>query len=503
MEGAAYAGGGAREARRPLGAGRIVLPVAHLGVMGIGLAAMLCEPAHDLLASGFVVGTAALLAGWLVSLYPSLFSLRTLRIPGLFVFFYGLMIVLPLPWIYAEFDLTGRTTYLVATVVSFLLTIAGILFMNYLVPCRAGGVGRWISAPTRVTPTIRLVSSLLLVLCFGVLVLYLQEIGTPPLVWALTGSQSRLELALAREEALKLIPGRIRYLYSSLRGILFPYTMLLCLSIASQARNWRWNLVFVVSFLGSSFMAGATLAKSPVATSVLMLGFAWLLLRARSLSLRRLFVIGLVALAFPAFVYLAVYQFDVSTLYNRVILGVVRRIFHTPGTVLLHYFVYFPDVQDFLLGRGLPWVSKLFTAGPFPTTNAIGLFITPTAMTSVSAGGAYVGFLWADFGWVGVLLGSFVVGMILQATQLFILRLPKLAPAVVAQAMAAILVINLTSTSITDVLFSTYSGIWNVVALTVVVMLIPLLVRPGWRASAADAEAQANESPAVLGEARP
>lgn len=449
-----------------------IMTFAYVLVLVVGIILLVVGDLSGLLLSAFVVGITLLITGCIMSLYPRIFSIRTLRLPGMFVFSYSSMILLPLPVVFADHPYPARTRFLFGTTTGFLCTLAGIVLAHHFFSNPTGPVQRWLSKPIRSMPNLGQFGVVFLISCFVIFVLYIGQVGVLPIVRAIRGGETNLELALAREDALKLIPGRIRYLYSYLRGFMFPYAMLLFFIMAATVRGLRWKLLFGVSFIGSMLMAAASLAKSPVAANVLMLSFAWLLLRGKTLSLRRLFPIAVATLAFPAFVYLAVYQFDIGSLSNRVFLGIARRIFYSPGRVLFHYFAYFPDYHDFLFGRALPWISKLFQDGPFPITNVIGLYMVPDAPKSISANGAYVGFLWADFGLAGVVIGSFVAGMLLQATQLFILRLPKTAPTLVAQAMAAFQVINLASTSLTDVLLSTYSGIWNPVALTLMLLLL-------------------------------
>lgn len=147
--------------------------------------------------------------------------------------------------------------------------------------------------------------------------------------------------------------------------------------------------------------------------------------------------------------------------------------------MLLSYFDYFPRYHDFLNGRAFPWIAKLYPEGSFPVANTVCRLRTlEVAIESCHANGAYLGTLWADFGWLGIFIGGLVTGLFLQGLQILVLRLPKSLPTVTMQAMICFQVMMLTSTTLPDVVMST--GLGYVVLLTVA--LTPLAKRTARRA---------------------
>ncbi|MBD1933408.1 MULTISPECIES: oligosaccharide repeat unit polymerase [Cyanophyceae] len=444
---------------------------AVIGSVGLIATKLLTNISSDLLESGLVAWLTLLITGVVVCLYPHLFNISTFRIPGIFISAYSLMVLLPLPFVYAAHPSTTQNTFLFATNISFILTLAGIILTHYWFPSSAKDVDNWISKPIRLPRQLQMSSIVLLVICFIILVLYLKQVGRLPIIDAIIGGQTTLELTLARENALKLIPGRIRYVYGALRDVLFPYTTLLLLVLAMRLRGWWWKIFFVVSLLGSIFYAGSTLEKSPVAALTIMLAYAWLLIRGRTLSVSKLLFIILIALAFPVFVIFAVYQFNIEGL--LVVNAIVNRIFYVPAQVIFYYFDYFPKHQSFLLGHTLPYINKFITDIPFPVANTICLYMHPDAMSSCTSNVAYPGYLWADFGWSGIVIGSIICGISLQGLQVLILRLPKSAPTVVLQSMLSYQMILLTSTSFTDFLAPLGTGL----EIVLTVLLVPLAVR--------------------------
>jgi hypothetical protein len=422
-----------------------------------------------MLFSGAVVGLTLFATATIVGFFPHVFDIRLFRIPGMFVTAYLLMIILPTPLVYADHPTTARNTYLFATMVSFLCTITGVVFIYLNFPRGMASIRHWLARPIKTDNSARRMSILLFLICFLLLFGYVRQIGTLPIQQALLGGNSTLELAQAREDSLKLISGRIVYVYALLRSVLFPYVAMLSVIIASTTARPIWLAIATLSIFGNVVMASATLEKSPLAASFIMLCFTWLLLRRKPLSPKRLFLIALVALAFPAFILLAVYQFDIP--FSSLVDALWERLFIVPAEVLYFHFEYFPSMHEFLWGRTLPFLSKLLPGGPFAITNELCLYIIPdTAILSCSANAAYPAALWADFGWLGIIIGSFIVGGMIQGLQFVTQALPKSGPTVVLQAFLAFQVIFLTSAALPDVIFA--NGMGYATALTLVILLM-------------------------------
>lgn len=424
----------------------------------------------DLLATLIVVCT--LFIGFSVAcLYPHIFNIYTLRLPGIFAATYSMMLLIPLPILYSECCplSKNRNAFLLTTCAGFLCTIAGILLVHHLLPISRQTIRHWFARSTVQVPALYLINLILLVGCLTIFALYIYTVGTLPIIELLTRLDPTVQFGLARENALKLIQGRIVYLFVALRAVLLPYTMLLYFVVALNGRrkvNW---LLFAIAASASLTMASATLEKSPVGYNLIALLFTWILVRGKTLSIRITVSLLALALLFPMFVVLAVSNYEHSL--STVLEAIISRVFYVPSQVLLQYFEYFPHHQDFLMGRSLPYISKFFSKGPFPVANTIYLYMYPASIIkSGNANAAYIGNLWADFSWPGVIFGSIFCGMLIQGLQVIILRLPKSPPTIVLQAMLTYQVAMLTSTSIPDFLEAT--GAAYATGLTIFILLI-------------------------------
>ncbi len=81
-------------------------------------------------------------------------------------------------------------------------------------------------------------------------------------------------------------------------------------------------------------------------------------------------------------------------------------------------------MHGFLYGRS---IDKFPTIGivPFDTANYVGVYEIPHGLESISANGAFIADLYADFGMPGVLVGGIVAGFIMQWFHIHAIRRKK------------------------------------------------------------------------------
>ncbi len=150
------------------------------------------------------------------------------------------------------------------------------------------------------------------------------------------------------------------------------------------------------------------------------------------------------------------------------------------------YFEVFPRHVDYQYGGTLMKpLLKLFDLPYFYIENYVYLYQFPNGIPTGHANAAFVSNLHADFGLIGVILGSLAVGMLMQGTQIHIARQRKgvLAVTMFAFMMYAFWVLNFGS--ITSVL-----GTNGVVAVLLMASGTRGIVRMARHAAAAGREAR-------------
>jgi hypothetical protein len=89
---------------------------------------------------------------------------------------------------------------------------------------------------------------------------------------------------------------------------------------------------------------------------------------------------------------------------------------------LYYYFEVFPDLVPYQYGATIGKLAWILGREPFNSANFVGLYARPHAMASINANAAFLGNMNADFGMVGCLIGGFLVGLIMQVAQIYVVR---------------------------------------------------------------------------------
>ena len=115
--------------------------------------------------------------------------------------------------------------------------------------------------------------------------------------------------------------------------------------------------------------------------------------------------------------------FDVSLWF--ILKAMFNRLFYLPAEILYNYFVIVPDVLPYQLGGTVGRFRWVLGEPEFDMANYVFTYMFPERIESGTAPAAFLGYLHADFGLVGILLGGAVVGIILQTIQVGLTRRPK------------------------------------------------------------------------------
>jgi hypothetical protein len=127
--------------------------------------------------------------------------------------------------------------------------------------------------------------------------------------------------------------------------------------------------------------------------------------------------------AVPVAVIIAVSGSDVE--FGGALLAILRRVFYEPALVLYWYFELFPGDVGYLGGRSIGKLSWLLGWEYFDTANYVGLYGLGSRIGSVNANAAFIGDLNADFGFVGVVVGGIIAGILMQVVQVWLFRSSK------------------------------------------------------------------------------
>ncbi len=217
---------------------------------------------------------------------------------------------------------------------------------------------------------------------------------------------------MLREESMKLLKVTFieKYLFAWLGKIFLPVGILGSLFLAVLYKKTKFVKLFLLFLFLGLFNNSLTIAKAPTAAIILSILLFYFLVK-QKITLKFVFFSIIVVFAFPfTIIYFSsipeIRQFD-----NLLINGMLNRIFVIPAEVLYQYFKIFPNMHHFLYGRGTNIFSWLYPEGNFHITNYVFKIWWNVNETTGSANAIYLGNFWADFGWGGVIITTFLIGI--------------------------------------------------------------------------------------------
>lgn len=265
---------------------------------------------------------------------------------------------------------------------------------------------------------------MLLVAAISLTVAYVSEVRTIPLFYLIKNPGDYVELTTLREESFKLLTSPLSYFYAMNRSLLYPFLIAASAGFALTTRTRSWRFLFALSAGMGLFFSSLSIAKAPVANIILILGFLGYLFKGGKLGFRFVSILLISLFAFPVLIVVSVSSG--STVSIVVALGAIaERLFYMPAEVVYYYFEVFPAHVHFLQGLTINKLAFLLGQPTYDVANVVGQYAYPQYQDTVSANGAFVASLYADFGMWGVLLGGVVAGFIMQAVHIHLIRRPK------------------------------------------------------------------------------
>lgn len=379
-------------------------------------------------------GIAAGGAIWLLDKSICLLDLRTITITKTFYFFFFLMTWLPGPFIYFENGRSERSFFLSGIIFGLLSAAFGTIISTKVQDFETNEITNFFKKKfTKLTnQQIKFVNKLhLLILLPIAAALILYYLKTPIIpFFNLFQNLSPEELQQAREEAFKLLDPRWTsqnstkwfYLFLILRTTIFPFFILTTCALYFMKRNQTTLLIFSIFLSLGLLYAATTLARAPVAAIILRIIVLWIIFNNGKLSPLKLFISFLSVIIFPLFIT----SFYKTRNLIELFVALGERMTITPARDLYFFFEIFPKHKEFLNGHTLvrPFYD-LFGIKTFYLENFVSMYISPSNIKTAHTNAVYISNLYADFGFLGLIFGSFLVGFFIQFIDTIILRSKK------------------------------------------------------------------------------
>ncbi len=263
--------------------------------------------------------------------------------------------------------------------------------------------------------------SILIVLVTLITELYwIVKTPSVPLLEMITNFGSSTNLLQKREESFKLLelPSVMRYSFEWVRYILWP--LMTCMQLAKYKMKGekRDLFIFFIYFLIGLFITSSTTAKAVVAEFILSLMITYVIASNKKISGKVYFVGIILVFMFPFIVFLFTgISANVSNPLDFAIKSIWLRLFDVvPRAAMVHYMV-FPDHVGFLYGKSISIFSYIKGSEVFPLNNFLFVAFNPYGSDPNPSGylnAAYTSEMWANFGWLGIILSSLFIGWFLK-----------------------------------------------------------------------------------------
>jgi oligosaccharide repeat unit polymerase len=282
---------------------------------------------------------------------------------------------------------------------------------------------------------------------------YLIEAPVIPLLYLLRNPGSALVVAGLREESFKLLESRFLYFYGVTRNVVYPFLVALALGYYLTTRRTSLLVLFLFTAAVGLFFAAASVAKAPVAVIMLVTVLLVYLYRGGQFNWRAVAAGFVAVFVFPVVV---VVQSAMGLGFNAgdVALAILRRLFYVPAEVLYNYFVVVPDIVPYLNGRTIGRLQWIIGEEDINIANVVYRYMFPGRLESGLSNTSFIGYLHADFGLPGVLLGGALAGALLQVCQLWLVRRPKTVVTLAAYAYFLWIAWKINASSLTQILLS-------------------------------------------------
>lgn len=389
-------------------------------------------------------------------------DVKRLTIPGFFYLTYIAIIFIPSIFIVIKKPEPYSYRYFFAFNSVLLLFPLGIFFINFILKFKPDSIKKYFSKPIlkeKSSSLLQIIFFIFFLIALSLLCLFMLEsiakTKTIPLFAMLTQSEKYSTIVQLREESYKLLYSPLSYAYALLRNFLFPLLVIFSFGMYLTHRERKWLLIFFVTLPLALFYAAYSGAKEPVVIIVFLLFFYYYIYKKGQIRKKTILISILTIFVYPLFV-IVMLSFGTGRSIGSMILAIGNRLFYDPALTQYYYFEIFPYKVDFLYGRSLPKLAWLLGMEPFDINKAVAhhVYGPVLRLESIEMAGGFLGNFYADFGFMGVLLGTFLAGLVLQLIQIYMLRRQKTVANLSAYVFMVYVSLFINLTTFTSVLLS-------------------------------------------------
>ena len=343
-------------------------------------------------------------------------SFTETTLPSFFLLSYILILVVPMTVLFNSIESDAKNLYFSALLVTLIVFPLGVLAANLISGHKHFSGFNYLRTISR-DRSFELSYWLFLIVAFVIIILFFifsQHVQLIDLI--MQNSDNDVE---SQRFAQAELPKSLQYFFEIARRILLPMCVLYAYFMRHLYKG-EWNLLFYATFIVALFVSLLTLDRSPVLGLFAMLGLAYFVANRRTGNLRwsSLAIVIVIALLLSGVVSVFQYQtesIDLGQVIDIAWYVLTYRIFESPIQMALYVFETYNYDTYFLNGDYV----RLFSILPgIEYSESMSNVAPPFSVGPVT----FVGDLWRNWGWIGVVSGAFSFGFIFQVIQIMIFR---------------------------------------------------------------------------------
>ena len=353
-----------------------------------------------------------------------------LTLPGFFYVYFVIFIFLGSPF-YFIYQGMNNTYYITATHLVLLIFPIGIIISNRIMNVDfKTQLNKYFNMPiidNQPGKEFLIIFIIILSVTLAVTMLYFSKLDEIPINYFFRSLANEIninELAKLREASTTTFNIGKLHRYKYFMAQLLPFLVVISFLKSRISQRKLWYSILVLLTLFTMYRFVSDLQKKPILDFIILLFITSWILRGK-INWKQIGILFSLLLSMLGLMYYYImgmgdrpFYVLIDAVFSRLILGQTMPLYH--------YFTLFPNVHDFLYGTSLPNPAGLFPFENFPITKWVFVNGLNRSWEIVgTAPSAFVGEIYANFGYPIMLLSILVLAISLQMIQIQFISKPR------------------------------------------------------------------------------
>ncbi len=308
------------------------------------------------------------------------------------------------------------------SVLASVFLLIGVIFVRKILRLKVSKIKY--CADNNINADKRIKLTITLIILFYILEMYLEKFDSTAISLAI--SNSIADAAIARSDMGNNLDGGGAHWYKLLLNYIGGLVTYSFFATWLMNKNKFSLIMFMTSFIFSTFVAVMAIEKAPFINLMISMAMVYLIIRNNGvIPIKKFMLFGFIIFATLVYFYIAF--MGVNSILEA-FTGVLSRAFSGSIAPAYFYVELFPDQKDYLLGKTFPNPGGLMPYTTMNYTVEMMDWVFPGAMQNGVVGSmptVFWGEAYINFGWIGILIISFIVGIVLSILTYILQFMPK------------------------------------------------------------------------------